>query len=920
MTYPVQPPEPPAIVYHVPSQNAPVPALGFDADVAIARNESPVEASIEIVEDLPGVSRSETPETEIAPEIEGVQLEPKPLETPTVEAVGDTEAIVPESLPESEETVLEIAPETEVGVGQPEPLETSNSEGVRNAEGIHPTESLPEPETIEISNPISEPTLDTTSLSPPPSPQVVQPSLPELEPESLLPEVAAQPSLPDKRPSSDAVPESAAEIDRDSATLILTSEPQTPNPKTQTPNPPTTEIRQVGTLPQFSRDSHLLNAQTLPTPTFDWAVMPSDPTPDASFRLPSQLIPPPVDGVALQPSPRVNPPIEVTADLQQLEEERRLFTAEGNVVLRYQGTVIDADWLQVNLRSRQGIGEGNVALTQINRVLRGDRFRYNFAQDSGTIYGVRGDVNTATTPNPAQTLPSDVSAGGQPRLLSDRLLAAQPVEVTPGLGGFVGTVGAGRGNNPSATTGTLSRLRFEADEVNFYPRGWEGRGVRITNDPFGPEIEVRADSATLTRLSPLQDELVLSNPRLVFDDGFALPLLRRRYRIDRRERDPALIQFGFDRRDRGGFYVFRDFEVLSRQGLRLTLTPQYYVQRGFDRRNPISLREFGLVTKVEADFTPNTSLTAIASFTNLDPETFDPDGNPFDDDDGDLRASVRLAQNIPTRLGLHTLTTEYSYRDRLFNGSLGFRTVHQTAGLIFTSPNILLGKSGVNLSYQAGYNWVEANTDRLDLLEPIRDSNRINMGRFQASFALNKGIFLWRGEPLPATPTEGLRFSPIPVVPFVQVFFGVRGIGSFYTRSDPALGLTGTVGLQGQFGHFAKKFLDYSAFSISYSGTLREGESPFLFDRIADRSILGLSFTQQLYGPLRVGIATAINLEEGEAFSTDYTLEYSRRSYGLILRFNPQRELGSFTLRISDFNWQGGTEPFTPIDGGVRRD
>lgn len=916
MTYPVQPPEPPAIVYHFPSQNAPVPALGFDADLATARNEAPLEASVLVVEDLPEASSSATLEAEIAPQLEETVVEiapetevvprqPEPVETPTAEALGDTETLVPESLPESEETVVEIAPETEVVPLQPEPLETDRLEGLGDAEGIHPSKLLPEPETIEI----SEPTPDTAS----PSPQVFQPSLPELEPESLLPEVAAQPNLPDEHPSSDAVAESAAEIDRDSATEILTSEPQTSES-----TPP--EIRQVGTLPQFSRDSHLLNAQTLPTPTFDWAVMPSAPTPDTSFRLPSQFIPPPVDGVALQPSPRVNPPIEVTADLQQLEEERRIFTAEGNVVLRYQGTVIDADWLQVNLRSRQGIGEGNVALTQINRVLRGDRFRYNFAQDSGTIYGVRGDVNTATTPNPAQTLPSDISAGGQPRLLSDRLLAAQPVEVTPGLGGFVGTVGAGRGNNPSATTGTLSRLRFEADEVNFYPRGWEGRGVRITNDPFGPEIEVRADSATLTRLSPLQDELVLSNPRLVFDDGFALPLLRRRYRIDRRERDPALIQFGFDRRDRGGFYVFRDFEVLSRQGFRVTLTPQYYIQRGFDRRNLLSLREFGLVTKVEADFTPNTSLTAIASLTNLDPETFDPDGNPFDDDDGDLRASVRLAQNIPTRLGPHTLTTEYSYRDRLFNGSLGFRTVHQTAGLIFTSPNILLGKSGVNLSYQAGYNWVEADTDRLDLLEVIRDSNRINMGRFQASFALNKGIFLWRGEPLPATPTEGLRFSPIPVVPFVQVFFGVRGIGSFYTRSDPALGLTGTVGLQGQFGHFAKKFLDYSAFSISYSGTLRQGESPFLFDRIADRSILGLSFTQQLYGPLRVGIATAINLEEGEAFSTDYTLEYSRRSYGLILRFNPQRELGSFTLRISDFNWQGGTEPFTPIDGGVRRD
>ncbi|MGB3236988.1 MAG: DUF3769 domain-containing protein [Geitlerinemataceae cyanobacterium] len=864
MTYPVQPPEPPAIVYNFPSHNASLQALKFDKN----SETDPSETSPQVGEILQDSAEESSPQSP-------VEIVPQKLPQP------ETIDLSPPDIP--------ISPEL-----QPQAIEISEPIPEVAATDFSQTEI--EDRTIE----------DSPSLS-----QPFEPSLPELQPQFLLPKVATQPNFPDERPSPDAV---AVE------TTLETPETE---PKIAIPpvvTTPTPELPAVGTIPQFSQDSQLLNAQTPATPTFDWVVMPSDPTPDASFRLPTQFIGPPVDGVALQPSPRVNPPVEVIADLQQVEEERRIFTASGNVVLRYQGTVIDADWLQVNLLSRQGIGEGNVALTQTNRVLRGDRFRYNFAQDSGTIYGVRGDVNTATAPPPATTLPADVSAGGQPRLLSDRLLAAQPLEVTPGTGGFVGTIGASRGTNPSGATGTLSRLRFEADEVNFYPRGWQGTGVRITNDPFGSELELRANSATLTQLSPLQDELVLSNPRLVFDNGFALPLLRRRYRIDRRERDPAIIQFGFDRRERGGFYVFRDFEVLSRQGFRVTLTPQYYVQRGFDRRNFLSLREFGMITKVEADFTPNTSLTGIASFTNLDPETFDPDGDPFDDDDGDLRASVRLAQNIPTRFGPHTLTTEYSYRDRLFNGSLGFRTVHQTAGLIFTSPNIPLGTSGFNLSYQAAGNWVEANTDRLDLLEPIRDNNRVNMGRLQTSVALNKGIFLWRGEALPATPTEGLRFSPTPIVPFVQFYFGARGISSLYTRSDPALGLTGSVGIQGQFGHFAKKFLDYSAFNISYSGTLREGESPFLFDRIADRSILGLSFTQQLYGPLRVGISTAINLEESEAFSTDYTLEYSRRSYGLLLRFNPQRELGSFTLRISDFNWQGGTEPFTPIDGGIRRD
>jgi hypothetical protein len=273
-------------------------------------------------------------------------------------------------------------------------------------------------------------------------------------------------------------------------------------------------------------------------------------------------------------------------------------------------------------------------------------------------------------------------------------------------------------------------------------------------------------------------------------------------------------------------------------------------------------------------------------------------------------------------LGLNTLTTEYSYRDRIFNGSLGFRTIHQSVGAVFSSPNIVLGRTGINFSYQGAVNWIEASTDRQELLPPVgdRDNSRTDMLRIQGSAALSKGIFLWRGEPLPATPEEGLRFTPVPLVPYVLVSFGLRGTTALYSRSETASSLSGTVGLYAQFGHSSKPFLDYTGLGIAYSENLTSGESPYFFDRVADRRILSLSLTQQIYGPLRFGIATFINLDRGEDFSTDYTIEYTRRSYGLILRYNPQRELGSFTLRISDFNWTGGTQPFAEVDGGVRRD
>ena len=283
-----------------------------------------------------------------------------------------------------------------------------------------------------------------------------------------------------------------------------------------------------------------------------------------------------------------------------------------------------------------------------------------------------------------------------------------------------------------------------------------------------------------------------------------------------------------------------------------------------------------------------------------------------------FRGNLRLRQLI----GTHSLAAEYSYRDRLFNGSLGFQTVQSSLGAVLTSPVIPLGGTGINLSYQAGYQFINADTDRPDLLEPVRENNRIDLGRAQVSVALSRSFNLWEGEPLPRTPTQGLRYTRTPVVPFVQLALGVRGVGTSYSSGDRQNSIAPSVGIQGQFGHFSRPFLDYTGFNVTYTQVGRDGISPFLFDRLVDLRVLSFGLVQQVYGGFRVGFQSAINLESGEAISTNYTLEYSRRSYAIILRFNPERQVGSLTFRISDFNWNGTPEPFSgdvrTVEGGVR--
>lgn len=615
--------------------------------------------------------------------------------------------------------------------------------------------------------------------------------------------------------------------------------------------------------------------------------------------------------------------VEVTSDSQEYDEARNVVTAEGNVEIRFSRAVLTADRVQINLDNQITVAEGNVALRRGEQTIRGSRFEYYFVQDSGIVLNASGEIYQPTTGrdfNP--TLANDPLAATIPdRPLSDRVTAGQPLQRISTDEGYRFVVGGspeiGAARSTSGTGGTVNRLRFQADRVDFYPEGWDATNIRITNDPFSPpELEIQAETARSRKLGPLVDEVVTSNSRVVFDQGFSLPLFRNRFLLDRRPRQPGLVDFGFDGNERGGLFVERDFDIINTPQVLWTVTPQYFLQRAIFDESPVDPSAFGVKSNLDVLFSPRTTFKGSVAVTSFD----------FDEIDEEIRASVRGQQIIGrTNLPHHTLALEYSYRDRLFNGSLGFQDVRSTLGAIITSPVIRIGDTGITLTYQGAIQNITADTDRLDLLAPIRDNNRVNLTRYQAAASLSRGFSLWRGDTLPATPEEGLRYSPVPVQPHLALFTGITGVSSIYSSDDTQQSISGSIGLRGQFGHFSKKFLDYTAFNITFSGAIVGDQSPFLFDRFADRQTVSFGITQQLYGPFRFGFQTSYNLDTGQEINTTYSLEYSRRTYNILLQFNPVQEFGSLSFRISDFNWTGSPQPFdadtiNPVVQGVRRD
>jgi len=638
----------------------------------------------------------------------------------------------------------------------------------------------------------------------------------------------------------------------------------------------------------------------------------SPPTPSASPTPPTLPTPP-------ASQRRV---IEVNSDRQEYDANRRIVTAEGRVEVRLPDAVLNADRLQVSLPNLIAVGEGNVVYSTGKQVLRGERFTFNIVQDSGTLQGGRGEIFIPSASRDfAAPIGSDVTAssvfpGG------DRFAPDQPLQQVTSAGGINVNYGSQRGlaGVPGAGQqgGTVNRLRFEAENIDFYREGWQAQNVRITNDPFSPpELELRADRVTLVRETPQRDRIRTQGQRLVFDQGFSLPIPRDQAVIDRnqRETNPALAQIGYDGGDRGGIFIERNFPIFNADAVQFSVTPQFFVQKAIDEGsgNFFDSEYFGLRANLRASTGLRNAITGSAVLTSLD----------LGDVEDNLRGSLRFQQLVGGRLP-HTVSLEASYRDRLYNGTLGYQDVQSSIGGIVSSPIVPLGNTGINLSYQAGYQYINANTDRLELLDTVRENDRVSLGRFQGSVALNRGFLLWQGKGLPATAEQGLKYTPVPVVPYLAAFAGVTGTSSFYSNGDNQSTLIGTVGLEGQIGHFSRPFLDYTRVNVSYSEGIRSGISPFLFDRAADTRVLGFGITQQLYGPFRIGFQTSFNLDNNDTLSTDYVLEYSRRTYGVVLRYNPELEIGSISLRISDFNWTGGGDPFSttgvrPVVGGVER-
>lgn len=567
--------------------------------------------------------------------------------------------------------------------------------------------------------------------------------------------------------------------------------------------------------------------------------------------------------------------VNVIADRQDFDAKTQVFTATGNVTVKYLNTELKSTKVTLNLITKDVTAEGKVELKRGDQLVKGEILSYNYGTAKGSLTKASGFLNLDTLSSSQITrLPSDV------RSRSSIINVFGDGATTP------------RGRD-------ISRLGFKADQIILEGSNWTADNLRVTNDPFEPpELELRSPKATLTKISPTQDRLDATAPTLVFDQGLSLPIPFNSIVLDRFERSLP-IRLGFDRRDGGGFFYQQNFDAYTQSDINFQISPQIFLQRGLEG-NFLDANILGLAARLDAALPENQFFTGRATLSGLNL------GNV----ENQLRANLQYSRPV---LENHILVAQYAYRDRLFNGSLGFQDVRNSLGVNLFSPNYVLGDSQINFSYQVGAQFIGADRDRGNG-QPIDVASLI---RIQGATALSRGFPLWRGQVLPAEKETGLKYLAEPVVPGIDAFVGLNANSAFYSSGDSQSFVSGTVGLVGVFGNFSQPFFDYTKINISYTQGFVGGRSPFLFDRIADPKIFTFGILQQIYGPIRFGIEQSWNPDSGRIVDSNYSLQYDRRTYAIVIRYNPTREIGELVLRISDFNWGDRNSEVTSVTGGV---
>jgi hypothetical protein len=474
-------------------------------------------------------------------------------------------------------------------------------------------------------------------------------------------------------------------------------------------------------------------------------------------------------------------------------------------------------------------------------------------------------------------------------------------------------------DNRNLIKGTISRWRIQASRLTLSPTTFSGERVAFSNDPFTPAQSWMDSEGVVGTLQANGDTVIKAGRNaVVLEDRLRIPA-RRQTLIKKKEEVDNPWVFGVDREDRDGVFIGYNSRIRIGERGQLTLQPQFLVERAIDgttnsypypwqsaganavEQPATGADDFGFLARLQ------TSVLGFDTKARLDLSTFNPDNIP-----NGTRSWAELTRDLQLPwLGTTQLRLFGAYRFRTWNGTLGEQDVYSAVGGFLEQKGSLppWGRLSGSYVWRIGLGNYQS--------DAFQSTNLADLWRANAIGSLNASLPLWTGKAAPLTPMEGFANTPQPVVPGLTLNANLQGIAAYYGdgTNQNTLSLSGGPTLT--LGHFVKPFLDYTQITITGGGTLRQGQSPFSFDRAVDLGTLGVGLTQQIVGPLVFSGGVGFNVDPksqnyGDITGSYIEVRWQRRSYDVGVFYSPYDGLGGVRVRLNDFNFNGPGVPFVP--------
>ena len=554
-------------------------------------------------------------------------------------------------------------------------------------------------------------------------------------------------------------------------------------------------------------------------------------------------------------------------------EENNVVYAEGNVLVLYKNYVLKADKLIYEKINQNVIASGNISLTFGNQSFEMADLQYNFINQKGSLYEVKGLINTK---NFLKELNYEFTNTD-----------SKPSEIIKVI----------KKNTALNTPLKVQNWFISTDKIEIDGNTWKSKKAFFTNDLL--ELNQAKLVFNSLEITPKNEDLIVNSSLnyLILDEKLSIPFWIGKRTINASE-DQFLNRWkiGYDNLDKDGYFIGRKFDQIDlSENIFLNLEPQFLIERSFKGYTKSFVNNGASITsdkvKQESNFSDYFALNSQinGNIYNWNWE-INKQLNSFDSKK--FINAVRLKTKFNKEIYFLDSKWDISffgvYRDRIWNGSLGESEIY----------------AGYGSKLEKSNSWTVNGVSKTEKLsigignfkgEALHSKNLINSKKSNLFYSLNQKFPILVTYPPNNFVDSSFKYIPKPVTKGLKLDTKLELYSSIYENGNNQNYIGFGIGPEVTFGNFKRKAFDYTKLSVIPIYRVKGGDSLFKFDQIADKFTLDIDFDQQIYGPIMLKSKATLNLDEdsenfGDFITSSISLNWKKRSYEVGIYYQPHNE------------------------------